>query len=137
VKASPRNELFLLACLAAAGTIVGSIGTWESGFATSESGTADGGVYTLWLGGLGILALLASWRGRRRDPCFIATLLGCAISGIALYRLIDLAQESGPLGTDPVDPGWGVWLTVFAGGALALCSFLLVRAVARRSSGEQ
>jgi hypothetical protein len=64
-------------------------------------------------------------------------LLGCAISGIALYRLIDLAQESGPLGTDPIDPGWGVWLTVFAGGALAFCSFLLIRSVARGWSSEQ
>jgi hypothetical protein len=129
---------FFLAGLAAAGTIVGSLGTWESDFqgVASEPGTDGAGLYTLLLGGASALALLTSSFGRRRVPCVVAMLFGLVILGIALYHLIDIDQQSGPLGTDPIKPGWGIWLTVMASGALALCCFPLTRSPERRSDAH-
>jgi hypothetical protein len=121
--------------MAAAGTIVGSLGTWDARFGSSDPGTDSAGLYTLWLGGAGALALLASARGDRRDLCIIAALSGMLVLGIATYRLIDLLSESGPLGTDPVDPGWGVWVTAACGAGLAVCSVVLARGRATERVG--
>jgi hypothetical protein len=131
-----RNDLLVLACMSAAGVVVGSLGPWESGPGLTEAGTNGAGLYTLWLGGLSAVLLLASWLGRRRDTGIAGAFLGALILGIALYRLLDVSSRSGPLGTDPVDPGWGVWLTVVGGAGLAITSLALIWAPGRRISDE-
>jgi hypothetical protein len=105
------------AVLASLGIVVGSLGPWATTALESISGTHTDGKYLV-VAGLVALALSI-----RRSALVLAMVIGilAVIDGIVVighindYSVSAFGQE-----VHPASVGWGLWLTVISGAALAV-----------------
>jgi hypothetical protein len=106
-----------LAVIASLGIVIGSLAPWATSALESVSGTHGDGKYTV-VGG--IIALILVWWRRALVLVVILAILiviDCisTVSNINEYSVSAFGQEVHPAST-----GWGLWLTIVSGVALAV-----------------
>jgi hypothetical protein len=129
---SDQPGVFWGAVAAAVGMGIGTVGTWATalGFISIAGSSVEAGQVVLGLAVVGLLGLWARALRGARWPVLIALVcggIGAAISGIDLHKLSgigtsDFFGEQIHL----VHPGWGIYLTVGSGTALALLSLAVL-----------
>jgi hypothetical protein len=108
---------YLMAVIASIGIIAGSLAPWATSALESVSGTHGDGKYTI-VGGVIALILVAS---RKLIVWAVVIAILVVIDGISTisnineYSVSAFGQEVHPAST-----GWGLWLTVISGVALAI-----------------
>jgi hypothetical protein len=108
---------YLMAVVASIGIIAGSLAPWATSALESVSGTHGDGKYTV-VGG--IIALILVARRRLAALAVIIAIL-VVIDGIStISRVNDYTVSAFGQEVHPASTGWGLWLTVISGVALAI-----------------
>jgi hypothetical protein len=122
-----RVSLGWVSRAATVAVLIGAFGTWRTAGPVSLDGLE--GPHDGWLAVLFALVALvgAGSLGRRRLPG-TALVLGCG-AAVVYFTVRNLVDDGAVFGGSA---GWGIWLTIVAGGALVTAP---VVAVARRVRG--
>jgi hypothetical protein len=124
---------FWLTVASLVGVFIGLMGAWATVIFVSVSGfDTDDGKLMAFCAGVGAVFLFVHTaqtdrEKRPRWPLVILFLMSLAISAIALYDRSDVQRNLSRTSLGEIGKvGWGLWLDVIAGIALAISSFVLL-----------